>query len=102
MLKTSVGTSSVILSSSFAIGLQTGAVEGLAAEAAAIETATQASNSFTISSRLSLASTSAAAISASRLRRVSSKRRSVYSGIIVDGTCIVAVNSGMEVLVLAF
>ncbi len=94
MLMTSVGTSPVISSSSSAIGLRAGA--------AATEAATRASDSFTISSRLSLASTSAAAISASSLRRVSSKMRSVCSSVIVNGTCIVAVNSGMEALVLAF
>ncbi len=90
---TSVGTSPVISSSSSAIGLQAGAAAVVAAEAAATEAATQASDSFTISSRLSLASTSAAAISASSLQRVSSKMRSVCSGVIVDGTCIVAVDS---------
>ncbi len=92
MLMTSVRTSSVISSSSFAIGLRAGAAAVVAAEAADTEAATRASDFFTISSRLSLASTSDAAISASSLRRVSSKMRSVCSVVIVDGTCIVAVN----------
>ena len=102
MLMTSVGTSPVISSSSSAIGLRAGAAAVVAAEAAATEAATRASDSFTISSRLSLASTSAAAISASSLRRVSLKLRSVCSGVIVDGTCIVPVDSGVEALMLAF
>ncbi len=99
---TSVGTSPAISSSSSAIGLWAGAAAVVAAEAAATEAATWASDSFTISSRLSLVSTLAAAISASSLRRVSSKMKSVYSGVIVDGTCIVAVDSGVGALVLAF
>ncbi len=74
----------------------------VAAKAAATEVATQASDSFTISSRLSLASTSAAALSASSLRRMSSKMRSVYSDVIVDGTWIIAVDSEVKALVLAF
>ena len=102
MLMTSVGTSPVISSSLSAISLRVGAAAVVAAEATAIEAATQASDPFTISSRLSLASTSAAAISASSLRRVSSKMRSVCSGVIVDGTCIVAVDSEVEALMLAF
>ena len=93
---------SVISSSSSATGPQAGAAAIVAAEAAATEAATQASNSLTISSCLSLAFTLAAAISASSLRRVSSQMRSVYSGVIVDGTCIVAVDSGVEALMLAF
>ncbi len=93
---------SVISSSLSAIGLRARAAAVVAAEAAANEAVTQASHSFTISSRLSLASTSAAAISASSLRRESSKMRLVCSGVIVDGTCIVAVDSGVGALVLAF
>ena len=102
MLMTSVGTSPVISSSSSAIGLRAGAAAVVAAEAAATEAATRASDSFTISSRLSLASTSAAALSASSLRRMSSKMRSVYSDVIVDGTWIIAVDSEVKALVLAF
>ena len=102
MLMTSVGTSSVILSSSSAIGLRAGAAVVVAAEAAATEAATRVSDFFTISSCLSLAFTSAAVISASSLRRVSLKMRSVCSGVIVDRTCIVAVDSGLEALMLAF
>ncbi len=99
---TSVGISPVISSSSSAICLRAGAAAVVAAEAAATKAATRASDSFTINSRLNLASTSAAAISASSLRRVSSKMRSACSDVIVDGTCIVAVDSGVGTLVLAF
>ncbi len=102
MLMTSVGTSPVISSSSSTIGHRAGAAAMVAAEAAATEAATRALDSFTISSRLSLASTSAAAISGSSLRRVSSKMRSICSGVIVDDTCIVDVDSGVEALMLAF
>ena len=102
MLMTSEETSPVISSPSSAISLLAGADAVLAAEAAAIEAATRASNSFTICSRLSLASTSAVAIFASSLQRVSSKMRSICSGDIVKSTCIVAVDSGVEALVLAF
>ncbi len=102
MLMTSVGTSPVISSSSSAIGLRAGVAAVVAVEAAATEAATRASDPFTISSCLSPASTSAAAISALSLRRVSSKMRSVCSGVIVDGTCIVTVDSGVEALMLAF
>ncbi len=102
MLMTSVETSPVISSFLSANGLRAGAAPVVSAEAAATEDATRASDSFTISSRLSLASTSSPVISASTLRRVSSKMRSVYSGVIVDGTYIVAVDSGVEAFVLAF
>ncbi len=102
MLITSGGTSSVISFFSPALGLRAGGAAVVAAEATATEAATRASDYFTICSSMSQASTSAAAISASSLRWVSSKMWSVCSGVIVNGTCIVAVNSGVEELVLEF
>lgn len=102
MLMTLGGTSSVISSSS-AVGLRAWApagAAGAAAIAAATEAATRASDSFTISSRLNLVSTSAAAISASSVRRVSSKMSAfcsfVIAGNCIAGTCIIAVESGVE------
>ena len=117
---TSGGTSSVISSSS-AVDIRAWApsvVEVAEAEAAVAEAeaaaevetvataaATRASDSFTISFRLSFAFTSETTNFASSLRRVSSKKSSfcscVIGGTCVAGTCIVAVESGVEEVVPA-
>ena len=93
-----LGRTSPMIPSSSAVDIR--ALAPKVVETAATAAATRASDSFTINSCLSLAFTSAAANSASSLRRVSSKRSSfcsfVIGGTCVAGTCIVAVESGME------
>ena len=107
MLMTLGGTSTVISSLSIvgfralAPAYAVSATPKAAAIIATIKTATQASDSFNISSYLSLVFICVGTISASSLRQVSSKMSLICSGVIVNNTYIVTVKLGMEKELLA-
>lgn len=67
--------------------------------AAVLEPDMRASDSFFISSLSKVAFSSVAANSAASFCRISSKSRSFRSGVMLDGTCMVAVKSGAEAVV---